>query len=92
MLRDKDTVTVEVSPAGEVAGRPVGEDLSGCWETSHGNVVVHDGALIQLQQRQIVSEEQKDFNWFTRWKQGRLFGFQTVSRKGIVSLISIAFQ
>lgn len=52
-------VTVEVAPAGEVTGRPVGEDLSGCWETSHANAVGHDGALIQLQQSQIVSEEQK---------------------------------
>lgn len=52
-------VTVEVAPAGEVAGRPVGEDLSGRRQTSHANAVAHDGALIQLQQSQIVSEEHK---------------------------------
>lgn len=33
----------------------MGEDLSSRWETSHANVVIHDGALIQFQQGEIVT-------------------------------------
>lgn len=50
-------LTVEVPPAGDVAGGPVGRNLSGLWEAGDTDAVAHDGALVQLQQSQVVPEE-----------------------------------
>lgn len=55
-------ITVEVSPAGDVTGCPMGEDLSGRWETSHADAVIHNGALIQFQQGEIVTV--REISWF----------------------------
>lgn len=53
----KTGITVEVAPAGDVAGGPVGGNLSDLWEARHTDAVAHDGALVQLEQSQVVPEE-----------------------------------
>lgn len=50
--------TVKVAPAGDVTGRPGGEDLPGLRETGHPHTVGHDGALVQLQQGEVVAGRQ----------------------------------
>lgn len=50
--------TVKVAPAGDVTVRPGGENLPGLWETGHPHTVGHDGALVQLQQGEVVARWQ----------------------------------
>lgn len=54
VLTDED-ITVKVPPARDVTRGAVSQDLLSLWKTGRSNAVIHDGALVQLQQGQIVS-------------------------------------
>lgn len=51
---DRD-ITVKVAPSRDVTSFPMGGDLSSLWDTSQANAVIHNGALIQLQQGKIIA-------------------------------------
>lgn len=54
-------LTVEVAPARDVALVVMGRNLPSLGQTGRLNVLIHDGALVQLQQGHVITMETKPF-------------------------------
>lgn len=54
LARQKGDVTVKVAPASDETRGPVAKDLSSLWKASDAHAVIQNGALIQLQQGEII--------------------------------------